>query len=134
MMADFDATASATVSLPSMLLFKKKFLDAIRNGGKTQTVRLWKRPMLRAGQASYIPGAGYIRITAVDRVELADLTDDDALPDGFETADALRREINHLYPPPWPDGLAAYRVKFRRMSEQEVAEHKANRKPRPKKS
>lgn len=115
-----------------MLLFKKKFLDAIRNGTKTQTIRLWKRCMFRAGQASYIPGVGYIRITAIDRVELADLTDEDARPDGFESIAALRSEINAIYPQPWPPGLAAYRIKFRRMSDTETVEYKANRVTRPK--
>ncbi len=114
-----------------MLLFKKKFLDAIRKGTKTQTIRLWKRCLFRAGQASYIPGAGYIRITAIDRVQLADLTDDDARPDGFESAAALRHEIDVIYPQPWPAGLAAYRIKFRCMSDTETQEYKAQRVTRP---
>jgi len=113
-----------------MLLFKKKFLDAIRSGEKTQTIRLWTRRMFRAGQASYIPGVGYIRIETVDIVELDALTDDDARPDGFATADALRQEIHTLYPQPWPDGLAAYRVQFRLMTDGEVIEHRATRKPK----
>ncbi|MBL8830317.1 MAG: ASCH domain-containing protein [Planctomycetaceae bacterium] len=117
-----------------MLLFKKKFLDAIRNGTKTQTIRLWKRCMFRAGQASYIPGAGYIRITAVDRVELSELTDDDARPDGFESVASLRREIDAIYPQPWPEGLAAYRIKFHCMSDAETQEYKANRVARPKRN
>ena len=49
-----------------MLLFKKKFLPAIRSGEKTQTIRLWKWRMMRPGQRSYIPGAGYV---AIERVE-----------------------------------------------------------------
>ncbi len=80
-----------------MLLFKKKFLPAIRRGEKTQTIRLWKWRMMRAGQRSYIPGAGYIRIDQVEQVRLEDLTDEDAIPDGFATADALRTEINEIY-------------------------------------
>ena len=52
-----------------MLLFKKKFLDAIRNGTKTQTIRVWKRSFLKTGQRSYIPGAGYINIELVEPVE-----------------------------------------------------------------
>ena len=53
-----------------MLLFKKRFLEAIRAGQKTQTIRLWKHVRMRAGQRSYIPGAGYIRVTAVEEVRL----------------------------------------------------------------
>ena len=72
-----------------MLLFKKKFLPAIRSGQKTQTIRLWKHRRMRAGQRSYIPGAGHVRLTAVDEVRLDELTDADARPDGFATADAV---------------------------------------------
>ena len=38
---------------------------------------------MKSGQRSYIPGIGYIRITAVDQVEIDDLTDEDAQLDGF---------------------------------------------------
>lgn len=95
-----------------MLLFKKKFLPAIRQGEKTQTIRLWKWPRMRCGQQSYIPGAGYIQITAVDEVQLAELTDADARPDGFATADQLREEIAQLYPQQLADGYRAYRIGF----------------------
>jgi hypothetical protein len=80
-----------------MLLFKKKFLDAIRCGRKTQTIRLWKYRRMKAGQRSYIPGVGYIRVTAVEEVSLDDLTDADAVPDGFATAAELRAELRAIY-------------------------------------
>ena len=95
-----------------MLLFKKRFLPAIRCGEKTQTIRLWKHRRMRAGQRSYIPGAGYIRVTAVDQVQLEALTDEDARPDGFETAEQLRAEIARLYPKQLAAGHRAYRVVF----------------------
>ncbi len=95
-----------------MLLFKKKFLPAIRSGEKTQTIRLWKHRRMRAGQRSYIPGVGYIRITAVDCVRLDELTDEDARPDGFATADLLRTEISQIYPKQLAAGHEAYRVVF----------------------
>jgi hypothetical protein len=95
-----------------MLLFKKKFLDAIRCGEKTQTVRLWTRSRMSAGQRSYIPGIGYIRIEAVDPVPLTDLTDEDARLDGFPTADALRAEIDAIYSQ-YPDrGQQPFRIRF----------------------
>jgi hypothetical protein len=95
-----------------MLLFKKKFLPAIRSGQKTQTIRLWKCRRMRSGQRSYIPGAGHIRVIAVDEVELARLTDADATPDGFDSADELRAEIARLYPEQIAAGYRAYRVSF----------------------
>lgn len=95
-----------------MLLFKKKFLDAIRCGEKTQTIRLWKYRRMRPGQRSYIPGVGYIRVTVVEEVELDRLTDADARPDGFETADLLRAELARLYPKQLAEGYRAYRIVF----------------------
>jgi hypothetical protein len=95
-----------------MLLFKKKFLPAIRAGQKTQTIRLWKCRRMRSGQRSYIPGAGHIRITTVEEVQIDQLTDADALPDGFETADQLRAELARLYPQQLAAGYRAYRVTF----------------------
>jgi hypothetical protein len=97
-----------------MLLFKKKFLPAIRAGEKTQTIRLWKYRKMRAGQRSYIPGVGYIRITVVEEVELDRLTDADALPDGFPSADLLRAEIARLYPKQLAEGYRPFRIVFKR--------------------
>ena len=95
-----------------MLLFKKKFLPAIRSGEKTQTIRLWRWRMMKTGQRSYIPGIGYIRIIAVEEVCLDDLTDEDAIPDGFPTADALRAELETLYAEKIAEGYLAFRVVF----------------------
>ena len=106
-----------------MLLFKKKFLAAIRRGEKTQTIRLWKHRRLRCGQRSYIPGVGHIRIVTVEKVELKKLTDDDARLDGFDTADALRAEIRRLYPDRLDAGYQAYRVVFELLPAGEQKQH-----------
>ena len=95
-----------------MLLFKKRFLSAIRRGEKTQTIRLWKHRRLRPGQRSYIPGVGYIRIINIEEVQLDQLTDDDAIPDGFPTVEQLRAEIERLYPNRLAAGRRAYRIAF----------------------
>lgn len=103
-----------------MLLFKKRFLSAIRNGDKTQTIRLWPNRKMRAGQRSYIPGAGYIDILAVDTVRLDLLTDADAIPDGFPTAAALLAELQSLYAEQLAAGHQAYRVVFQLQDPQPV--------------
>ena len=110
-----------------MLLFKKKFLEALRDGTKTQTVRLWKVCRFRAGQRSYIPGVGYIWVTAVDPVRLDELTDADARLDGFSSASALLAEIQALYAEQLAEGYQAYRLRFRRMSPEEAAVAKQER-------
>jgi hypothetical protein len=95
-----------------MLLFKKRFLAAIRAGTKTQTIRLWKYRRMRAGQRSYIPGAGYIRIDRVTEVQIPALTDEDAVKDGFASARELRDELARLYEAKLASGYRAYRVEF----------------------
>ena len=95
-----------------MLLFKKKFLPAIRQGEKTQTIRLWKHRRMKPGQRSYIPGAGYIRVRAVEEVALDQLTDADARPDGFQSVEELRAELRRLYPRQLAAGYRAYRIVF----------------------
>jgi hypothetical protein len=110
-----------------MLLFKKKFLDAIRSGEKSQTIRLWQYRRMKIGQHSYIPGVGYIRVASVDAVQLAELTENDALRDGFASADLLRREIAELYPEKLAAGYQAYRIRFRVLSAEEAEAFKANR-------
>lgn len=95
-----------------MLLFKKRFLDAIRDGTKRQTIRLWKHRRYRTGQRSFIPGVGPIQITLVERVDLADLTDADAVADGFADAAALCAELESIYPDELAAGWQAWRVRF----------------------
>ncbi len=106
-----------------MLLFKKKFLPAIRAGQKTQTIRLWKHRRMRAGQRSYIPGVGPIRVTLVEEVDLERLSDADARPDGFASADQLRLEIARLYPRQLAAGYRAYRIVFEVAREPSKPDH-----------
>ena len=116
-----------------MLLFKKKFIEAIRNGEKVQTIRLWKHRKMRAGQRSYVPTVGYIRIDSVERVELDQLTDADAIPDGFPSADALRAELCDLYGVDALARLTPYIIRFSVYppSEQEKIKEEKNKKSTP---
>jgi len=94
-----------------MLLFKKKFLDLIRSGAKCQTVRIWPTRRLRPGQAEFVPGLGRIRVTAFEAVLPADLSEEDARLDGFESRDALLAELRALYGDRL-DGLPCFRIRF----------------------
>jgi len=75
---------------------------------------------MRVGQRSYIPGVGYIRVDAVDQVCLEELTDQDAIPDGFATAVALRAEIASIYGDKLEAGYQAFRVVFHILEEAEA--------------
>lgn len=118
-----------------MLLFKKRFLPAIRNGEKTQTIRLWKYRRMRPGQRSYIPGVGYIHVREVDAVRIENLTDEDARPDGFDSAELLRAELEALYAEQFLSGYQAYRIRFvLAPEEQKRPKSKTRRRGKPKRS
>jgi hypothetical protein len=96
-----------------MLFFQARFLDLIRRGCKTQTIRLWQYPRVKVGQRAYVPGLSPARllITAVDPLpSLAALTAADARADGFTTCRQLRAEIARLYK--GVTGRQLYRVRF----------------------
>lgn len=93
-----------------MLTFKKKFLDAIREGRKTQTLRFWKSPIVHANRKSFIPGVGLIWIDSVELVTFEELTDADAIPDGFPNLESLKQEITAIYGEKPAGNL--YRVRF----------------------
>ena len=95
-----------------MLLFKEKFIEQIMNGEKVQTIRLWKYRRMKPGQRSYVPGVGYIRIDSVKPIELDNLTDADAVLDGFPSADALRAELCTLYDEDTLARLTPYKIRF----------------------
>ena len=101
-----------------MLLFKKKFLEAIRTGKKTQTARVWKRRYVRAGQISYTPGVGRIRILVIDEVDLDELDEQDARHDGFESIAQLVSEIRDLYAERLEDGFRVFRIRFERAEDE----------------
>lgn len=82
---------------------------------------------MKPGQRSYIPGIGYISIQDVQPVALAALTDADAVPDGFETAEALRAELQTLYAGEIAKGFQAFRIRFAVFPPQEQERMKAEK-------
>jgi hypothetical protein len=94
-----------------MLLFKKKFFDAITSGRKRQTVRIWPRRRLRAGQIETVPGLGRVRITAFDPIRPDDLSEEDAVLDGFASRAALMDELRALYGDRL-DSVPCFRIRF----------------------
>jgi hypothetical protein len=94
-----------------MLLFKKKFFEAIVAGRKRQTIRVWPRRRLRAGQMEFIPGLGRARITAFEAVRPADLSEEDAVLDGFDSRAAMMDELRVLYGDRL-ESVACFRIRF----------------------
>ena len=100
-----------------MILFKKKFKDAIRTGRKIQTIRLWRHQMVRPREVHRVPGTGYVRVTGVAEVELDRLTDEDSRADGFASLDELRAEISRIYGDGSPQGRRFFRIQFEYLGE-----------------
>ncbi len=83
------------------MLFRKRFLDGIRNGTVTLAFRRWRRPSVRAGGTLLTPigelGIGSVTTVAPDGISAAD-----ARHAGFESRKALlaelaRREEGEIY-------------------------------------
>ncbi len=95
-----------------MLLFKKKFLPAIRSGEKTQTIRLWKFRHMRPASGATSPASATSASRSVEPVEIDALTDADAIPDGFPSAAALQHELRTIYGEKLAQGHQAFRIVF----------------------
>jgi len=95
-----------------MLLFKRKFQEAIRSGRKTRTVRLWRGRHVRPGDVHFAPGVGYLRVLAVEEVTLDELTEEDARADGFTSLTALKAELDRLYAQAARGSRRWYRIAF----------------------
>lgn len=95
------------------ILFKRRFIDAIRRGDKTTTLRRWKSCRLRRGARVSVPGAGWLKILSCKPIKLKDLTDKDAQADGFTSLKDLLVTLGQLYPDQKSDGRKWYRVVFR---------------------
>jgi hypothetical protein len=74
------------------VLFKSEDVDGILNGRITLAFRRWMRPSVKAGGTLRIPGA-VLAIEAVDVIEPAAITDDDAQRAGRASRAALLEEL-----------------------------------------
>ena len=95
-----------------MLLMKKVFLDAIRSGAKTTTLRYWRWSNIKAGSIQNLRGIGAVRIDEVRQVELEQLMHSDVRDDGFDDFDALRDALEEIYPPEKRADRRLYQIRF----------------------
>jgi hypothetical protein len=94
------------------ILFKKQFLDAIRRGEKTTTLRRWKTCRIKAGARARAPGIGWLNILSCEKIDLKDLTEADAIADGFASLKDLLKTLAQIYPNCASDGRHWFRVVF----------------------
>ncbi len=74
------------------MLLERRARDGIQDGSVTVLVRRWRRPQVVAGRV-YRTAAGLIAVDAVSVVDAATLTDEDARPAGYGSADELRADL-----------------------------------------
>jgi len=94
------------------LFFKKVFLEAIRAGRKTTTLRHWAKCRIHPGDRVYTLGLGWLKIDMVESVELAALAEADARADGFDSLADMIKAVEAIYPQHKTDGNPWYRIHF----------------------
>lgn len=85
-----------------LVKFKQKYYDSIRNGVKTQTMRMaHKRIDVNPGEkiiAIFPDGSELLlRITNVGYKAFKSINDEDAKREGFETKEELQKELLEIY-------------------------------------
>ena len=74
--------------------FIKRLHEPIINGEVTCSVRIWRRPHVKVGGV-YRLGSGAVEVTAVRRIELADITPELARKSGFAGVVDLLKVAKH---------------------------------------
>lgn len=74
------------------MLFKRHALDGLADGTITVAFRRWTRPRVRAG-SQLRTAVGVLAVDAVDEMDLADITGDDARRAGFASLPDLLGDI-----------------------------------------
>jgi len=74
------------------MLFRQKFLDGIRDGTIALAFRRWRRPSVRSG-GTLLTAAGQLRITSVNEVAMASISEADARRAGYTAREELLAEL-----------------------------------------
>lgn len=92
--------------MPRPLMFSKKYFRDLLEGRKTGTIRVGSA-RYRVGDEVLVYCGGFVlgkvRITGVTRKKVVDLTEEDALRDGFDSYGDLIRALRQHYPNLKPD-------------------------------
>jgi len=88
------------------MLFQTRFHDPIRRGEVTATFRRWRQPQAKVGGHYRLHTGGVIEVTRVEVVEREAIGAVDVARAGFETFEALFREVDRF-----PEG-DLYRIDF----------------------
>jgi hypothetical protein len=81
-----------------LLLFKKAFWEGLTSGAITLTFRRWNKPHVRPGGRYRCHPIGVLEVDAIERVQAAAITADDATRAGFTGVAELRTYLGELGP------------------------------------
>ena len=76
------------------MMFTKRLREPIMRGKVTCTVRIWQRPHVKVG-GRYRLGPGYVEVTKMRQITLADITPDLARRSGFAGVVDLLKIAKH---------------------------------------
>ena len=76
------------------MMFAKPLRERVRSGEITSSVRIWQRPHVKLG-GRYPLLDGFIEVTRLQEVDLADVTEAMALEGGFESLEDLMKTARH---------------------------------------
>jgi hypothetical protein len=97
--------------------FRQSDQDAIARGELTLTFRRWRRPQARAG-GRYRVGSCVIEVTAVDSVDPAEISNEDARAAGHDSPKSVLEAIHRNQHKSADPNAPLYRVAFRSLGEQ----------------
>jgi len=81
-----------------LLLLKRHYLQQVRAGTKTATIRPWKTTTLKPGDRLVFSGGVRAIITRVVRCTIDTVSAADCQADGFASSRAFRRAMRDIYP------------------------------------
>jgi hypothetical protein len=87
------------------MTFTKKLRDRVMRGEITCSVRIWHSPRVKVG-GRYALGAGFVEVSAIRQIDLADITPDLARRSGFLGVIDLLKTARH------GQGQKVYLVEF----------------------
>jgi hypothetical protein len=90
------------------MLFRKRFWAGIEDGSVTLAFRRWERSRVVAGRRRRTP-VGIVEVLAVDEVDPAAITPDEAARAGYASAGEVRRALGE------EDSRPVFRIEFRRV-------------------
>jgi hypothetical protein len=93
--------------------FSRELREDVLAGDITVSVRLWKRPRVRAG-GRYRVGPGEIEVDAIELVAFAAVSREDVRRSGERDRDALRERAAHAGP--IDEETLVYRIEFHAVS------------------